>query len=84
MDAFAGAECGLPVIPEDGRDGRAPVALDLHIGISRRPSQPLGKTRATLVLPVPLKPIRTIRSTLPTFPSMTDARSSRPTSIVSA
>ena len=42
--AFAGAECGLPVIPEDGWDGCAPVPLDLHVGISRRPSQALGET----------------------------------------
>ena len=41
--ALAATECGLALIPEDSRDLRAPVALDLHIRISRRPSQPLGK-----------------------------------------
>ena len=42
--AFAGAECGLSLIPEDGWDGCAPVPLDLHVGVGRRPSQALGKT----------------------------------------
>jgi hypothetical protein len=43
-DAFARAECGLSVIPEDGRNCCAPLPLDLYIRIDYRPAQALGHT----------------------------------------
>jgi hypothetical protein len=42
--AFAGPECGLPLIPEDSWDGYTPVPLNLEVSVSCRPSQLRCKT----------------------------------------
>ena len=74
----------LPLIPEDGWDRCAPVPLDLHVGIGRRPSQTLSQTARHARLARAAETDQDDPIDVAQISPLNRPRSSRPTSIVSA